>query len=226
MSSRFGPRAAGTDGTDFKHRQRVAAQYQTSVSYKMYLKTLFLAHFLVLFTLWMKVFGQNIFDLLGIKSTRFEKLDLPSPYPWEYVWCTSVIPVILAIFAMPRNNVKLMRMAYYGQFFSGILPLCIGLGSQFPELIEYIRDPSRTDIPTVKGSFPMVIIWFIFFLIAFQLHIFAMYFEYYLLAAWDPVVEKSNTPVEDSTENEKNQKEEASPATRSAAFNRKARKAD
>ena len=72
----------------------------------MYLKTLFLAHFLVLFTMWMKVFGQNIFDLLGIKSTRFEKLDLPSPYPWEYVWCTSVIPVILAILAMPKNNVS------------------------------------------------------------------------------------------------------------------------
>ena len=122
-------------------------------------------------------------------------------------------------------QVKLMRLAYYGQFFSGVLPLCIGLGSQFPELIEYIRDPSRTDIPTVKGSFPMVVIWFIFFLIAFQLHIFAMYFEYYLLAAWDPVVEKSDDAVEDSTENEKNQKEETTPTTRSA-LNRKARKAD
>lgn len=27
MSSRFGPRATGTDGTDFKHRQRIAAHY-------------------------------------------------------------------------------------------------------------------------------------------------------------------------------------------------------
>ncbi|KAE9549054.1 hypothetical protein FO519_007738 [Halicephalobus sp. NKZ332] len=225
MSSRFGPRAAGTDGTDFKHRQRVAAQYQTSVSYKMYLKTLFLAHFLVLFVMWIKVFGQNFLDAAGIKSPRFKKLDLPTAYPWEYVWCTSIIPVIMALLALPKNNSKLMRTAYYGQFFSGILPLCIGLGSQFPELIDYIRDPSRTDIPTVKGSFPMVVIWFIFFLISFQLHIFAMYFEYYLLAAWDPVVEKSDDGIEDSTTNEKD-KDEASPVARSATFNRKARKAD
>ena len=28
MASREGPRATGTDGSDFKHRERVAAHYQ------------------------------------------------------------------------------------------------------------------------------------------------------------------------------------------------------
>lgn len=127
-----------------------------------------------------------------------------------------------------------MRMAYYGQFFSGILPLCIGLGSQFPELIEYIRDPSRTDIPTIKGSFPMVVIWFIFFLIGFQLHIFAMYFEYYLLAAWDPMVDtkKTDEHIEDSTapakeevENDKVDTSTSSPKNNSTTH-RRTRRAD
>uniref|UniRef100_A0A8C9D0Z8 Protein jagunal homolog 1 n=1 Tax=Panthera leo TaxID=9689 RepID=A0A8C9D0Z8_PANLE len=33
MASRAGPRAAGTDGSDFQHRERVAMHYQMRLSY-------------------------------------------------------------------------------------------------------------------------------------------------------------------------------------------------
>ena len=89
-----------------------------------------------------------------------------------------------------------MTYAYYFQFFTGILPLCLGLGSQFPELIDYIRDPVNSNTPTFKGQFPMVAVWFMFFLIAFQLHMFGMYFKYHLLAAWDPLVVKEDVKEE------------------------------
>lgn len=39
MASRAGKRAAGTDGSDFSHRQRVADHYQKSVTLKKRLKT-------------------------------------------------------------------------------------------------------------------------------------------------------------------------------------------
>lgn len=55
--------------------------------------------------MWVKVFGAQILNLLGMKSQRFEKLDLPTPYPWEYAWCFSVIPVIMALLSLPRNKV-------------------------------------------------------------------------------------------------------------------------
>uniref|UniRef100_A0A914QY14 Uncharacterized protein n=1 Tax=Panagrolaimus davidi TaxID=227884 RepID=A0A914QY14_9BILA len=58
MSSRSGTSPVGTDGSDFQHRQRVAAQYQTSASYKFYLKALFGLHFTVLLAIWAKVFGE------------------------------------------------------------------------------------------------------------------------------------------------------------------------
>uniref|UniRef100_A0AC35GI48 Uncharacterized protein n=1 Tax=Panagrolaimus sp. PS1159 TaxID=55785 RepID=A0AC35GI48_9BILA len=181
MSSRSGTRPVGTDGSDFQHRQRVAAQYQTSASYKFYLKALFGLHFTVLLAIWAKVFGEIGATHFGMNSALWKRLDLPSAYPWEYV--------------------KPMTYAYYGQFFTGILPCSLGLGSQFPELIAYIADPVNNETPTIKGSFPMVVIWFIFFLIAFQLHIFAMYFKYYLLAAWNPLpVEEQKDEKEKKTE--------------------------
>uniref|UniRef100_A0A7E4UPC6 Protein jagunal n=1 Tax=Panagrellus redivivus TaxID=6233 RepID=A0A7E4UPC6_PANRE len=194
MSSRFGPRAAGTDGNDFKHRQRVAAQYQISASYKFYLKALFGLHFTVLLGLWAKVFGEIATTQFGLKSALLKRLDLPTAYPWEYVWCLSFVPIVIALYAMPKNKVKPMTIAYYSQFFFGVLPCCIGLGSQFPELIAYIQDPSRADIPTVRDSFPMVVVWFIFFLIAFQLHIFGMFFQYHLIEAWSPA---TSTPAKE-----------------------------
>nr|VZI09168.1 unnamed protein product [Spirometra erinaceieuropaei] len=39
MSSRFGPRPVGTDGTDFKHRERVAQQYNQSPLFKRRIRT-------------------------------------------------------------------------------------------------------------------------------------------------------------------------------------------
>ena len=40
MAGRGGPRAAGTDGSDFTHREKVASHYQTSVVLKYRFKLL------------------------------------------------------------------------------------------------------------------------------------------------------------------------------------------
>uniref|UniRef100_A0A915M8Z3 Protein jagunal n=1 Tax=Meloidogyne javanica TaxID=6303 RepID=A0A915M8Z3_MELJA len=167
MSS-TGARAVGTDGTDFKHRQRVAASIKLSVQYKFYLKLLFALHFLILLPLWAKVGGELIFDQFKLmkQPKLWRRLDLPNAYPWEYVWCLSFIPIILAIPSFQKNR---------------------GLGSQFPELIDYIRFGEQSKVPTFSGSFPMI-------------QGFAMYFTFNLLNAWrrDPVILKQSA---DKTQN-------------------------
>uniref|UniRef100_A0A8R1TNF7 Protein jagunal homolog n=2 Tax=Onchocerca TaxID=6281 RepID=A0A8R1TNF7_ONCVO len=190
MSLRFGPRAVGSDGTDFKHRQRIAAHYHYSAQYKMYLKILFGLHFLVLLTMWAKVGGEVLVEEFGIRWRFYKSLQLPSAYPWEYVWCFSFIPLIFALISFKRNKINLLRNHYYGQFIMGILPCSIGVGGQLPELIDYLRDMKNSQTPTFRGTFPMVIIWYIFFLVALQIHIFAMYFSYHLMTAWQPPKKK------------------------------------
>ncbi|TKR92458.1 hypothetical protein L596_007105 [Steinernema carpocapsae] len=181
-----GPRAAGTDGSDYKHRQRVASHYQWSVQYKSYLKYFFFFHLLVLIFMWTKVGGEVLVNSFGIDWPFFKKLDLPTAYPWEYVWCLSFIPIICALMSFPKNKVQYLKYHYYGQFVVGIVPCAIGIGSQLPELFDYVSDPENSKTPTFKGTFPMVIVWYIFFLIAFQIHAFAMYMSFNLMAAWQP----------------------------------------
>jgi hypothetical protein len=54
MSSRTGPRASGTDGSDFSHREKVASHYKDSVKWKSKLKLNLSLHllFVVLGAIW------------------------------------------------------------------------------------------------------------------------------------------------------------------------------
>ncbi|CAD6190925.1 unnamed protein product [Caenorhabditis auriculariae] len=186
MSSR-GVRATGTDGTDFQHRQRVAQHYQESATYKSTLKYFFLLHSLILVFMWCKVGSEILRRDFGVKIGFFERLDMPPAYSWEYAWCFSFVPIIFALLSFPRNKLQMLHKHYYGQFLTGIVPCMIGLGGQLPELIEYINDMEGSNTPTFKGTFPMVIIWYIFFAVALQIHGFSMYFSHLLASAWAPV---------------------------------------
>ena len=48
MASRDGPRAAGTDGSDFTHRQRVASHYKESVQWKGKMKACLYFHLVLI----------------------------------------------------------------------------------------------------------------------------------------------------------------------------------
>ena len=41
----------------------------------------------------------------GIESKFIKRLDLPSAYPWEYVYCFSFIAIICGLVSFPRNRV-------------------------------------------------------------------------------------------------------------------------
>ena len=47
MASRAGPRAAGSDGSDFQHRERVADHYKMSAEIKVKIKKSLLPHMLL-----------------------------------------------------------------------------------------------------------------------------------------------------------------------------------
>ncbi|KAI6203446.1 Protein jagunal-like protein [Aphelenchoides besseyi] len=190
MASKGGPRAVGTDGTDFGHRQRVANSIKMSVQMKFYLKGLFSLHILVLMSMWAKVGSELARREFGYKSSFFEKLDLPSAYPWYLSFWGICLVLVVHSDHLWLFIARLLRIQYYSQYIFGILPCCIGLGGQIPELIDYIFNMENSKTPTFKGAFPMVVLWYIFFLIAFQIHIFALYFSYHLLASWQRDVKK------------------------------------
>uniref|UniRef100_A0A914I5Y6 tRNA (cytosine(34)-C(5))-methyltransferase n=1 Tax=Globodera rostochiensis TaxID=31243 RepID=A0A914I5Y6_GLORO len=183
---RGGPRAIGSDGSDFKHRQKIAASIKLSIQCKFYLKMLFLLHLSILLPMWVKVGGELVFKEFGLleQPDLWRQLDLPAAYPWEYVWCLSFIPMLFALLSFNRNKAILLKLHYYGQFVFGLMPACIGIGSQFPELVDFLRHGESSRTPTFKGHFPMVVLWYLFFIAIFQVHGFSMYFSYNLYGAW------------------------------------------
>ncbi|KAK6315080.1 hypothetical protein J4Q44_G00146090 [Coregonus suidteri] len=75
MMSRVGPGAAGTDGSDFKHREKVATQYQMSALLKSELRKLNFVHLL----LWLMVAAQVTVSKLDLVPSD----TVAEPYRWE-----------------------------------------------------------------------------------------------------------------------------------------------
>lgn len=103
----------------FKFCIKEIAKFIFSVQYKFYLKCLIVVHFFTLFAMWAKVGGEFLAREFGISSTLWKRLDLPTAYPWEYVWCLSFIPCIFAILSFPKNQVCFWHLKNSGCFFEG-----------------------------------------------------------------------------------------------------------
>ncbi|KAF6099601.1 jagunal-like protein 1 [Phyllostomus discolor] len=75
MASRAGPRAAGTDGSDFQHRERVAKHYQMSVTLKYEIKKLIYVH-LVLWLLLVAKMSVGHLRLFSIAPLIYGSMEM------------------------------------------------------------------------------------------------------------------------------------------------------
>ncbi|NXY39476.1 JAGN1 protein, partial [Pomatorhinus ruficollis] len=98
MASRGGPRAAGTDGSDFQHRERVASHYQMSVTLKSEIKKLIYTHVV----LWLLLLAQMVVGHLKLLPHD----QVAMPYQWEYPYLLSILPSLLGLLSFPRNNIS------------------------------------------------------------------------------------------------------------------------
>ena len=105
MAGRDGPRAAGTDGSDFTHREKVASHYQTSVVLKSRLKYLLCA--------------QSLLAVLCLAVGYLVK------YDYCFLLCFSgyLVGVPLAYLSLRKNNVSFINT--YGTACSmlGVFPM-------------------------------------------------------------------------------------------------------
>uniref|UniRef100_A0A915JAM7 Protein jagunal n=1 Tax=Romanomermis culicivorax TaxID=13658 RepID=A0A915JAM7_ROMCU len=202
MSSKFGPRAAGSDGSDFKHRQRVANHYKESVVNKFRLKCVLILHIFLIVLLFFRV-SEDILDQFDLDWAPLERLNLPTPHFWEYWWLLSFAPIMLAFWSMPKNNSRLMTQSYYCFFALALLPIACGAGYLLPSLYKFIYEPSSQKFDLFI-KFPIIILEYAFFAVSFQVHIFTMYFASQLIKAWRPVtvIQKDTGKINAMTEAE------------------------
>ncbi|XP_046669937.1 protein jagunal [Homalodisca vitripennis] len=182
MASKGGPMVLGTDGTDFAHRQRVAAQYQTSAQNKSRLKYCIFFHYLLFFAMLAKL-SADILDRLDIFILDIEELQVPKPLLWEYIWCISLLLSFLGLAAVRKNRIKAMKRYMIGIGLFGFGPILYAAVYYFSEAWQYISTGDMEDLTLWQG-YPYALLWYAFIILALQVHSFSLFFAKNLLVAW------------------------------------------
>jgi len=181
MASREGPRAEGSDGTDFLHRERVASRYETSAAYKTRLRYVIYLH-LLLVALMVFRLSAGFFLLFSVQPpTVLQELEMPSAQMWEFVWLMTGFASLFGLAALHRNRAFLVQQYIIGTVVFGLGPIFYGIISMLDDLLEF-WDTRETKI-TFFG-FPAVLLWNIFLLIALQVHAFGLWSAWTLVGAW------------------------------------------
>ena len=115
MASRSGPRAPGTDGSDYSHREKIVNHYKQSADLKTGVRKCLLPHMLLTFLMAFKYVAV----LMG--STYFRPLE-----QWEFVWVVSGISAYVGYGALSKNDVFRLSVYLFGNLLFGIAPLIYG----------------------------------------------------------------------------------------------------
>lgn len=177
MASRDGPRASGTDGSDFTHRQRVASHYKESVQWKAKLKACLCFHLFlnVCFGAW-----------IAATYSGFAKAE---PYPWEVAWLLSIIPAVVGLASIPKNNIKQMYASACGILLMGVGPLTYGTCAMVQDIFFNVHQ-GRAPATDAWQNAPIKMAAVAFVI---QFHGISLYYANKLVSAWSSKGEKKTS---------------------------------
>ncbi|KAM9821158.1 protein jagunal homolog 1-B [Neosynchiropus ocellatus] len=173
MASKDGPRASGTDGSDFQHRERVASHYQMSVALKHEIRKLNIVHLVV----WFLIAAQVVVSQLSLVSHEI----VASPYRWEYPYLLSVAPTIFSFLALPRNNISYLVISMISAGLFCVAPLIYGAIEMMPVAQQLYRHGKAYRF--IFG-FTAVSVLYLVIVISVQVHAWQIYYSKKLLDQW------------------------------------------
>ncbi|XP_070591810.1 LOW QUALITY PROTEIN: protein jagunal homolog 1-like [Erythrolamprus reginae] len=173
MASRAGPRATGTDGSDFRHRERVAEHYQMSVSLKSEIKKLIYMQV----GLWLLVAAQMC--VAHFRLLPHDKVAMP--YQWEYPYLLSIVPSLFGLFSFPRNNISYLVISMISTGLFSVAPLIYGSMEMFPMAQQLYRHGKAYRF--IFG-FSAVSVMYLLVVVAVQVHGWQLYYSKKLLDSW------------------------------------------
>ncbi|TMS06830.1 Protein jagunal-like protein 1-A [Larimichthys crocea] len=173
MTSRVGLRAVGTNGSDFKPRERVAPHYQMSASLKSEVRKLNLVHLL----LWLLVAAQVTVSHLNLVSHDTVSM----PYQWEYPYLLSLLPLLCSSLSLPKNNISYLVISMISGGLFSVAPLIYGGMEMFPVAQQLYRHGKAYRF--IFG-FSAVTVMYLIMVVAVQVHAWQLYYMKKLLDSW------------------------------------------
>lgn len=177
MASRDGPRAVGTDGSDFSHRQRIASHYKDSVQWKAKLKA----------CLCLQVF-LNLCAIVWI-AAAFSGQVKAEPQPWEMAWLLSIIAAVIGLASIQKNNVKQLNICAVGILLLGVAPLAFGACVLLQEIYSnFSQGRAPNTLAWQRVPMKMAAVAFLI-----QFHGISLYYTNKLMSAWSARGEKKTS---------------------------------
>ena len=160
-----------------------------SATYKSWLKILIFFHLALLVLMTFRL-STSIFVMFGIRPPGFlQTFRLPVAQGWEYAWLCSGFAAVFAMLAIPRNRLFLLKQSCVGTLLFGLGPVLYAAVTLLDDMLEYYN--SRETKILFLG-FPVVVMWYMFLIVALQVHSFELYFMWKLFSAWKPKKKKVN----------------------------------
>ncbi len=123
-----------------------------------------------------------IFVMFGFRPpAALQKLNLPRATTWEFIWLVSVVPAIFGLIAIRKNNVFLMQQYLIGSIIFGLGSTVYAMYDLSDDFMDYWN---KKQVGITFRGFPVIVLWAMFLTIAFQLHLFGIFFSYKLLKSW------------------------------------------
>merc|ERR1712212_529167 len=134
MSSAGDPQETTNDGSDSKHRERIAAHYKesakTKTGLKWYLLGTLLVNAFIAAHVYLKKMGKMY--LLTTRAT-------PQPFIWEIALLGTTLPALVGWTSLQRNNVGRMKFYIWGTLLLGLPPLIWGGYLHYDDLMKHIN---------------------------------------------------------------------------------------
>uniref|UniRef100_A0A8C5K8U6 Protein jagunal homolog 1 n=1 Tax=Jaculus jaculus TaxID=51337 RepID=A0A8C5K8U6_JACJA len=172
MASRAGLRVAGTEGSDFHPRERVAMHYQMSVTLKYEIKKLIYVHLVI----WLLLVAKMSIGYLRLLSHD----QVAMPYQWEYPYLLSIVPSLLGLLSFPRNNISYLVLSRISMGLFSIAPLIYG-STRMSAAQQLCR---RGKTYRFLFGFSAVSVMYLVLVLAVQVHAWQLYYSKKLLDSW------------------------------------------
>lgn len=175
MSSRSGPRADGSDGNDFMHRERVASQYVTSVKLKSKLKPYLYINVLL-----------SALQAIYIGASHLNVVQDHDPLPWQYMFSASFITSVIGLTSLPRNKQMYLRLSNAGTVILGIGGMAFGMVHHQRDLRKFLKTGrTSADDDMIGGVLPKVLGLYGLFASMVLLYLITVHCAKSLIKSWD-----------------------------------------
>lgn len=167
---------------------RVILKGQVEVN-KNRLKWAISLHFYLVFLVLTKL-TPDILDRLDIFVLELEELFVPKPLFWEWLWLLSAPVTFFGLSAAKNTSLPAIKRFLIGTLVFSLLPILTGMALHFYDCYEFLTEGLSDNVVVWQG-YPYSVLWYAFFFVALQVHLYQIYFGNCLLQAWLPVAKKA-----------------------------------